>query len=117
MVLVRLHQSVHEILTSFHPKCSCLLFNLSNLFGARITNSPIADVFIIWANCEDKRIRGFILEKVCSNNYPLFRLSIESNMTVLSNTVLAALKSTHPSDAPSFCLVLSGNEGTVSSKD
>lgn len=28
-----------------------------------ITNSPIADVFIVWANCEDKRIRGFILEK------------------------------------------------------
>ena len=30
----------------------------------RITNSPIADVFVVWANCEDKRIRGFILEKV-----------------------------------------------------
>jgi len=28
-----------------------------------ITNSPIADVFIIWANCEDGQIRGFILEK------------------------------------------------------
>ncbi|XP_078353517.1 glutaryl-CoA dehydrogenase, mitochondrial-like isoform X2 [Oculina patagonica] len=28
-----------------------------------ITNSPIADVFIVWAKCEDKRIRGFILEK------------------------------------------------------
>jgi len=28
-----------------------------------ITNSPIADVFIIWANCEDGKIRGFILEK------------------------------------------------------
>ena len=33
-------------------------------FCFRITNSPIADVFIVWANCEDKRIRGFILEKV-----------------------------------------------------
>merc|ERR1719154_86359 len=28
-----------------------------------ITNSPIADVFIVWANCEDHQIRGFILEK------------------------------------------------------
>jgi glutaryl-CoA dehydrogenase len=28
-----------------------------------ITNSPIADVFIVWAKNEDKRIRGFILEK------------------------------------------------------
>ena len=30
----------------------------------RITNSPVADVFIIWAKCDDKKIRGFILEKV-----------------------------------------------------
>ncbi|HXF90436.1 MAG TPA: acyl-CoA dehydrogenase [Candidatus Nitrosotenuis sp.] len=28
-----------------------------------ITNSPIADVFIIWAKCEAGKIRGFILEK------------------------------------------------------
>ena len=28
-----------------------------------ITNSPIADIFIIWAKNEDKIIRGFILEK------------------------------------------------------
>lgn len=28
-----------------------------------ITNSPIADVFIIWANDEQKRIQGFILER------------------------------------------------------
>ena len=39
---------------------------LSDPFGFRITNSPIADVFIVWAKCEDKRVRGFILEKVCS---------------------------------------------------
>ena len=31
----------------------------------RITNSPIADVFIVWAKCdsENNRIKGFILEK------------------------------------------------------
>lgn len=28
-----------------------------------ITNSPIADVFIVWAKTEDDKIRGFILEK------------------------------------------------------
>jgi glutaryl-CoA dehydrogenase len=29
----------------------------------RITNSPIADIAVVWAKCEDKRIRGFILER------------------------------------------------------
>jgi len=28
-----------------------------------ITNSPIADIFVVWAMCEDGNIRGFILEK------------------------------------------------------
>ena len=28
-----------------------------------ITNSPIADVFVVWAKCDDGRIRGFILER------------------------------------------------------
>jgi glutaryl-CoA dehydrogenase len=31
-------------------------------FVSRITNSPIADVFVVWANFEGK-IKGFILEK------------------------------------------------------
>ena len=29
-----------------------------------ITNSPIADVFVVWAKTDDGTIRGFILEKV-----------------------------------------------------
>ena len=29
----------------------------------RITNSPIADIAVVWAKCEDKRIRGFILDR------------------------------------------------------
>lgn len=29
----------------------------------RITNSPVADLFVVWARCEDGRIRGFLLEK------------------------------------------------------
>ncbi|GAB4148816.1 MAG: acyl-CoA dehydrogenase [Sphingomonadales bacterium] len=35
------------------------------LNGAKtwISNSPIADVFVVWAKTEDGRIRGFILEK------------------------------------------------------
>jgi hypothetical protein len=34
-------------------------------FDFRITNSPIADVFIVWAKAENEknRIRGFILER------------------------------------------------------
>jgi glutaryl-CoA dehydrogenase len=36
----------------------CLLKNL-----IRITNSPIADVFVVWAKDEKDNIRGFILEK------------------------------------------------------
>jgi len=28
-----------------------------------ITNSPIADIAVVWAKCDDKRIRGFILER------------------------------------------------------
>ncbi|XP_010591584.1 glutaryl-CoA dehydrogenase, mitochondrial isoform X3 [Loxodonta africana] len=35
------------------------------LNGAKtwITNSPVADLFVVWARCEDSRIRGFLLEK------------------------------------------------------
>jgi hypothetical protein len=29
----------------------------------RITNSPVADVFIVWAKDDNNDIRGFILEK------------------------------------------------------
>ncbi|NOZ41546.1 MAG: acyl-CoA dehydrogenase, partial [Alphaproteobacteria bacterium] len=35
------------------------------LSGAKmwITNSPIADVMVVWAKCDDGKVRGFILEK------------------------------------------------------
>ncbi|MDP2795427.1 MAG: acyl-CoA dehydrogenase [Sulfurisoma sp.] len=35
------------------------------LSGAKmwISNSPFADIFIVWAKCDDGKIRGFILEK------------------------------------------------------
>ncbi len=29
----------------------------------RITNSPVADICVVWAKCEDGKIRGFILER------------------------------------------------------
>ena len=29
-----------------------------------ITNSPIADVFVVWGKCQDGKIRGFVLDKV-----------------------------------------------------
>ncbi len=28
-----------------------------------ITNAPLADVFVVWARCDDRRIRGFLLER------------------------------------------------------
>ena len=31
-----------------------------------ITNSPIADVFVVWAKDDAGTIRGYILEKVCA---------------------------------------------------
>lgn len=29
----------------------------------RITNSPVADIAVVWAKCEDGKVRGFILER------------------------------------------------------
>lgn len=29
----------------------------------RITNSPVADICVVWAKCEDGKVRGFILER------------------------------------------------------
>lgn len=29
----------------------------------RITNSPVADIAIVWAKCDDGKVRGFILER------------------------------------------------------
>lgn len=33
------------------------------LSSGRITNSPVADIAVVWAKCEDGRVRGFILER------------------------------------------------------
>lgn len=29
----------------------------------RITNSPVADICVVWAKCDDGKVRGFILER------------------------------------------------------
>lgn len=39
----------------------CLIYVPLYLF--RITNSPVADVAVVWAKCDDGKIRGFILER------------------------------------------------------
>jgi len=35
------------------------------LNGAKtwITNAPVADVFVVWARCDDGRVRGFVVER------------------------------------------------------
>lgn len=37
--------------------------DLHNSLVPRITSSPVADLFLVWARCEDNCIRGFLLEK------------------------------------------------------
>lgn len=41
---------------------SSLSYTLSLSF-IRITNSPAADICVVWAKCDDGKIRGFILER------------------------------------------------------
>lgn len=43
-----------------------ILMFLTNVFCPstfRITNSPVADIAVVWAKCDDGKIRGFILER------------------------------------------------------
>lgn len=44
----------------YNPDKKCFVLNGSKQW---ITNSPIADVMVVWVMCEDNQIRGFILEK------------------------------------------------------
>lgn len=36
---------------------------VSFAFSFRITNSPVADVAVVWAKSDDGKVRGFILER------------------------------------------------------
>lgn len=65
---------LHHIIYAYPHICCSWTYNtltltmgnwlsvLSPLFP-RITNSPVADIAVVWAKCEDGRIRGFILER------------------------------------------------------
>lgn len=46
-------------------QCQFIYKIVDNSWNARITNSPVADVFIVWAKSEahGNKIKGFILEK------------------------------------------------------
>jgi glutaryl-CoA dehydrogenase len=39
------------------------LLNTPLYIICRITNAPIADICIIWAVCEDDKVRGFIVDR------------------------------------------------------
>lgn len=43
----------------------CEKTKMYSLSGSKtwITNSPVADVIVVWAKCDDGKVRGFILEK------------------------------------------------------
>lgn len=49
-----------ETKAKYNPETKTYVLNGSKSW---ITNSPIADIAIVWAKCEDNRIRGFILER------------------------------------------------------
>lgn len=49
----------HPLSTTTHRETSHASFVLT----FRITNSPVADIAVVWAKCEDERVRGFILER------------------------------------------------------
>lgn len=47
----------------FHSYKPSMTLHLLPCILLRITNSPIADIVVVWAKCEDGHIRGFIMEK------------------------------------------------------
>lgn len=49
-----------ESKAEFDPASKTYVLN-----GAKtwITNAPVADVFVIWARCDDGRVRGFVADK------------------------------------------------------
>jgi len=44
-----------------------------------ITNSPIADIAVVWAKCDDGQIRGFIVERGFKVNSLLLIILLSSN--------------------------------------
>lgn len=50
-----------ETKAKFDSKSKAYILNGSKTW---ITNSPIADVCIVWARCEDGKVRGFIVDRL-----------------------------------------------------
>lgn len=50
-----------------------------------ITNSPLADVLIVWAKCDDSKIRGFIVDRSISSK-GLSTPKIEGKFSLRSST-------------------------------
>lgn len=49
-----------ETRAKFDSKTKSYILNGSKTW---ITNSPISDVCVVWARCEDGKIRGFIIDR------------------------------------------------------
>ncbi|XP_037938930.1 glutaryl-CoA dehydrogenase, mitochondrial-like [Teleopsis dalmanni] len=49
-----------ETRAKYDSKSKCYILNGSKTW---ITNSPLADVLIVWAVCEDSKVRGFIVDR------------------------------------------------------
>ena len=65
------------------------------LSGAKmwITNSPIADVFLVWAKTEDDVIRGFILEKgMAGLSAPLIKGKLSLRASITGEIVMDRVK-------------------------
>lgn len=49
-----------ETNAKFESKTKTYILNGSKTW---ITNSPLADICVVWARCDDKKIRGFIIDR------------------------------------------------------
>lgn len=54
-----------ETKATFDSKTKTYILNGTKTW---ITNAPIADLCIVWARCDDKKVRGFIIERAESEN-------------------------------------------------
>ncbi|KAJ8960576.1 hypothetical protein NQ318_013865 [Aromia moschata] len=49
-----------ETRAKYNPSTKTYTLNGSKTW---ITNSPVADIFIVWARCDDSKVRGFVINK------------------------------------------------------
>jgi glutaryl-CoA dehydrogenase len=66
-----------------------------------ITNSPIADIFIVWAKNENGRIRGFILEKNMSGlSAPIMHGKMSLRVSITGEIVMENVFVPHENELP-----------------